>query len=223
MARTASTPTRTPTRRGPGGRGAGLTRERIVEQAVALMDRDGTDALTLRALARELGVEPPALYWHFAGKDDLCRAVVDSVAEQLRVSTSSRGTPRRRIEHHFRAIRDHWRAHPSALELSKRHPPSAAGAVSQEGLRLVEAMGVSPADALELYRSLSWTVTGFVYMEQALVHSVHHHRVSDTRWVLDISDGEDDTGASPSEFDTDALFTTTLGLALDGVEQRVRV
>ena len=55
------------------------------------MDRDGAGALTIRGLARALGVEPPALYWHFAGKDDLCRAVVDSVADQLLVSTRGRG------------------------------------------------------------------------------------------------------------------------------------
>jgi AcrR family transcriptional regulator len=190
-----------------------------VEHAIALMDRDGSEALSMRGLARELGVEPPALYWHFTSKDDLCRAVVDSVAAQLLVSTSSRGTPRRRLEHHFHAIRDHWRAHPSALELSRRFPPSAAGAVSQEGLRLVQAMGVSPTDALDCYRSLSWTVTGFVFMEQSLVNSVHHQRVSDTRWVLTI---DADPGSTSSEFDTDALFTTTLSLALDGLERQVR-
>jgi AcrR family transcriptional regulator len=190
-----------------------------VERAIALMDSHGSEALSMRGLARELGVEPPALYWHFAGKDDLCRAVVDSVAAHLLVSTSSRGTPRRRLEHHFRAIRDHWRAHPSALELSRRFPPSAAGAVSQDGLRLVQAMGVSPTDALGCYRSLSWTVTGFVFMEQSLVNSVHHQRVSDTRWVLAI---DADPGSTSSEFDTDALFTTTLSLALDGLEHQVR-
>jgi AcrR family transcriptional regulator len=188
------------------------------------MDRDGTAALTMRGLARELGVEPPALYWHFAGKDDLCRAVVDSVADTLLVRTSSRGTPRRRLEHHFAAIRDHWRAHPSVLELSREFPPSAAGAVSQEGLRLVAAMGIANGDALDVFRSLSWTVTGFVLMEQTLTRSAHHHRVGDTRWVLAIhhEDGEGDPQDTPhSEFDTDAVFATTLGLALDGVEQRV--
>lgn len=215
--------TSTPARRGPGGKGAGLTRERIVEQAIALMDRDGTAALTIRGVARELGVEAPALYWHFAGKDDLSRAVVDSVADTLLVRTSSRGTPRRRLEHHFAAIRDHWRLHPGVLELSRQFPPSAAGAVSHEGLRLVAAMGVAADHALEIYRSLSWTVTGFVLMEQMLTRSVHHQRVSDTRWVLAIEDRHGDDGdAPPSEFDTDALFVTTLGLALDGVEQRVR-
>jgi TetR/AcrR family tetracycline transcriptional repressor len=207
--------TSTRSRRGPGGRGAGLTREQIVEHAVALMDTEGTSALTLRRLASELGVEAPALYWHFADKGELCREVVRAVGEQLEVTSATRGTPRRRLEHHFHAVRDHWRAHPGVLELSRQYPPSAGGAVARHGVALVEALGVRPRDALECYRSLSWTVTGFVILEQTLTESVHHRRVGPTRWVLDVDDGD-----PPSEFDTDALFRTTLGLALGGLEQR---
>jgi AcrR family transcriptional regulator len=204
-------------RRGPGGRGAGLTQEQIVGQAVALMDAEGIGALTLRRLARELGVEAPALYWHFADKAALCREVVRTVGAQLEVTSTTRGTPRRRLEHHFQAVRDHWRAHPGVLELSRQYPPSAGGVVARHGIGLVEELGVPARDALDCYRSLSWTVTGFVILEQTLEQSVHHHRVGPTRWVLDVDDGD-----APSEFDTDALFRTTLGLALDGLEQRVR-
>jgi TetR/AcrR family tetracycline transcriptional repressor len=211
-----STGTEAVARRKPGGRGAGLTREQIVEQAVALMDAEGTRALTLRRLARELGVEAPALYWHFADKEALCREVVHTVGARLEISSTTRGTPRRRLEHHFHAVRDHWRAHPGVLELSRRYPPTAAGTVARRGLELVEQMGVPPRDALECYRSLSWTVTGFVILEQTLTESVHHEQVGPTRWVLGLDDG-----GEPSTFDTDELFRTTLGLALDGLERRV--
>ncbi len=203
-------------RRRPGGRGAGLTREQIVERAIALMDADGPRALTLRRLAGDLGVEAPALYWHFTSKDALCREVVRTVGERLEVAGSGRGSPRRRLERHFQAVRDHWRAHPGVLELSRQFPPSAAGAFAHHGLALVEAMGVAPADALDCYRSLSWTVTGFVILEQTLGQSVHHEQVGPTSWVLDLDDG------TPSTFDTDDLFGTTLALALDGLERRVR-
>ncbi len=74
---------------------------------------------------------------------------------------------------------------------------------------------VGADDALECYRSLSWTVTGFVILEQTLDQSVHHRRVGPTRWELDLDDR-----AEPSTFDTDELFRTTLGLALDGLEHR---
>jgi len=208
--------TSTTTRRRPGGRGAGLSREQIVEQAIALMDTEGPGALTLRRLAGELGVEAPALYWHFAGKDELCRDVVRTVGERLELSSTTRGTPRRRLEHHFTAVRAHWRAHPGVLELARQFPPSAGGAVARHGRALVEELGVARRDALECYRSLSWTVTGFVILEQSLDESVHHRRIGPTRWELDVHDG-----SAPSRFDTDALFRTTLGLALDGLERRV--
>jgi len=203
-------------RRGPGGRGAGLDRAQIVDRAIALMDAEGAGALTIRRLADDLGVESAALYWHFVSKADLCRAVVDTVGARLRVATVTTGTARERLEHHFTAIRDHWRRHPSVLELSRQYPPSAGGDVAREGLGLVEELGIGPSDTLECYRSLSWTVTGFVILEQNLQSSVHHRRVGGTRWVLAI----DDDARTDSTFDTDELFRTTLTMALDGLESR---
>ena len=180
------------------------------------MDAEGASALTIRRLARELGVESAALYWHFADKAELCRTVVETVGARLRVTTVTTGTARDRLEHHFVAIRDHWREHPSVLELSRQHPPSAAGAVSRAGLALLEELGVAPSEALECYRSLSWCVTGFVILEQNLQASAHHRQLDETRWVLTIDDDDDTT----SEFDTDELFGTTLTLLLDGLNAR---
>lgn len=205
-------------RRGPGGRGAGLTREQIVERAIALMDRDGASALTMRRLAGELGVESAAIYWHFANKDDLCRAVVDEVSAQLQVASTSSGDPRERLEHHLAAIRDHWREHPSVLEMSRQYPPSAAGDVSRRGIELIEELGIAPEDALECYRSLSWSVTGFVILEQTLESSAHHRRTGPTQWVITI----DDDPSTTSALDTDELFHTTIALALDGLQARAR-
>jgi len=201
------------TGRRPGGRGAGLTREQIVQAAITLMDGEGVDALTVRGLARALDVESAALYWHFASKDDICRAVVEEISAQIRVETSTKGTPRARLERHLGAIRDHWRRHPSGLELSRRFPPSVGHDVARAGMDLLVAMGVPPDDALDRYRVLSWSVTGFVNVEQNLERSVHHTRVGPTRWVLAIEGSESD----PSEFDSDELFRTTIGLLLDGM------
>jgi hypothetical protein len=79
---------------------------------------------------------------------------------------------------------------------------------------IVVALGITPADALECYRALSWTVTGFVMMEQSLERSAHHRRAGPTRWVLEVD------GDVPSTFDTEELFRTTLALALDGLDRR---
>src|SRR6185503_19800211 len=45
-----------------------LTRDRIVDEALALVDREGADALTLRNLGAALGVDPTAVYRHFRDK-----------------------------------------------------------------------------------------------------------------------------------------------------------
>lgn len=56
-----------------------LDRGRVVDAAVALADRDGLDALSMRRLADELGVVPMALYKHVADKRDLVAGMIDSV------------------------------------------------------------------------------------------------------------------------------------------------
>ncbi|MFL0565714.1 TetR family transcriptional regulator [Microbacterium sp. 179-I 1D1 NHS] len=51
------------------------TREDVVEAAVDLLDRVGLPDLSMRRLADELGVQPSALYWHVASKQELLAAV----------------------------------------------------------------------------------------------------------------------------------------------------
>ncbi|HSA48854.1 MAG TPA: TetR/AcrR family transcriptional regulator [Yinghuangia sp.] len=62
-----------------------LSRDRIVAAALALVDAEGLDAVSTRRLATELGVSGPALYNHFATKDELIDAVVDSVLGEVDV------------------------------------------------------------------------------------------------------------------------------------------
>jgi AcrR family transcriptional regulator len=54
---------------------AGLTRDRVVDAAAALLADEGEAGLTLTRLAARLGVKPPSLYAHVAGLDDLRRAL----------------------------------------------------------------------------------------------------------------------------------------------------
>jgi AcrR family transcriptional regulator len=60
-----------------------LTRERVLEKAIALADKDGIEALSMRKLGQALGVEAMSLYNHVANKGELVAAMVDSVVEQF--------------------------------------------------------------------------------------------------------------------------------------------
>jgi AcrR family transcriptional regulator len=60
-----------------------LNRERVLRAAIALADERGAQDLTMRKLAKELGVEAMSLYNHVANKDDLLDGMVDIVFGEI--------------------------------------------------------------------------------------------------------------------------------------------
>ncbi len=62
-----------------------LTRDRVVAAAISLADHAGLGALSMRRLARELGVEAMSLYNHVTSKDDLLDGMVDAVVGEIAV------------------------------------------------------------------------------------------------------------------------------------------
>jgi len=60
-----------------------LTRERVLQAAVDLADRGGNEALSMRKLGQELGVDAMALYRHVRGKDDLLDGLVEVIVGQI--------------------------------------------------------------------------------------------------------------------------------------------
>lgn len=67
---------------------AALTRERVVDAAIALAERDGLAELSMRRLAAELGAGTMSLYNHVADKEDLFDGMVEHVLASVRVSSS---------------------------------------------------------------------------------------------------------------------------------------
>ena len=63
-----------------------LSRERIVSEALALIDADGLQAVSTRRLAARLGVSGPSLYNHFRTMDDILDAAADSVVAEVDLS-----------------------------------------------------------------------------------------------------------------------------------------
>ena len=67
-----------------------LSRERVLEQAIAIADADGIEALSMRKLGQALGVEAMSLYNHVANKGELVAAMVDSVIERFELPEDER-------------------------------------------------------------------------------------------------------------------------------------
>jgi AcrR family transcriptional regulator len=66
-----------------------LSRERVLDAAIRLADEGGIESLTMRKLARELGVEAMSLYNHVANKGDLVEAMVDLVVSEIELPSTS--------------------------------------------------------------------------------------------------------------------------------------
>jgi AcrR family transcriptional regulator len=73
----ATEPTHRPDARTP------LNRGRVLRAAIAIADREGIAALSMRRLGRELGVEAMSLYNHVAGKEDLEHGIVELVLGEI--------------------------------------------------------------------------------------------------------------------------------------------
>ena len=58
---------------------ATVTRESIADAGIAVLDRDGLDALSMRKVASELGVQAASLYWHVRNKEELLELVADAL------------------------------------------------------------------------------------------------------------------------------------------------
>lgn len=68
---------------GDGGRGARLSREIILDTAIALVERDGLPQLTMRRLGAACGVEAMALYRHVHSRGDLLTGIIDRIVDRL--------------------------------------------------------------------------------------------------------------------------------------------
>jgi len=144
-----------------------LSRERIAAAAVALIDGEGLDALSMRRLGAELGVEAMSLYRHFPSKAALLEAVVARLLAELPVPAPTTA----RWQDAFRALARAYRVlltrHPNAipllatLELSNPGSLAVAGAV----MALFSAAGFDPRTSLYVLATGESFVIGFAYWE----------------------------------------------------------
>jgi AcrR family transcriptional regulator len=89
-----------------------MSRERVLRAAVEFADREGIEALSMRKLARELGVEAMTLYYYVANKNDLLEGMADLVAGEIELPPDDLdwkdATRRRAISAHEVLARHHW-------------------------------------------------------------------------------------------------------------------
>lgn len=143
-----------------------LSPESIVDAAIALIEREGCAALTMRRLGSELDVEAMSLYHHFANRERLLRGIADRLLEPLGELALDGGW-RDPCLRFGRALREIAAARPAAFRLVGLQPfdtPASLRAVE----RLLGALvghGLAPADALAIYRAVASYTRGYALAE----------------------------------------------------------
>ncbi|MGW1716049.1 TetR/AcrR family transcriptional regulator [Streptomyces sp. NPDC002156] len=124
-----------------------LSRERIVEAAIELLDAEGEAGLTFRALARRLSTGPGAIYWHVTGRDELLGAATDAVVTDTMAAVVTAGaTPQEAVRALALGVFDAIDAHPwIGTQLARAPAQTPLLRVFEHLGRQVQALGVPHA------------------------------------------------------------------------------
>lgn len=146
---------------------ASLTRQRIFDAALGLADREGAQAVTMRRIARELGVEAMSLYHHVRDREDLLDGLAETMVRHG-LPTPPPGVDSAALLTAFaRGIRATARAHPSAFHLvglrPLRHPDAAASIAAL--LNALGTSGMTPERAVTAYRVTAAYARGYALSE----------------------------------------------------------
>jgi AcrR family transcriptional regulator len=144
-----------------------LSRERIVEAALAIVAREGLEALSMRRLAQELDVWPMSVYRYFRDKDELLDAVVEAAADEVAVAAGL-GSWRDRVRdllHQARAALGH---EPAGLGTRFARAMLTPGALrlSEAGLAILQGAGFEPDEAARAWRALCGYAFGFTAFDE---------------------------------------------------------
>ncbi|GAA1820128.1 TetR/AcrR family transcriptional regulator [Planosporangium flavigriseum] len=136
-------------------RKARLTERGIAEAALAVLDAEGLDALTMRRLATELSTSAMALYNYFPDKEAVLEAVTQLMLAEIEApppGVSWQETARRIM----RSARTVALRHPYAATLIARFPPRTPDALAfvEAGFRSFRAAGFDPRNTARAYRTL---------------------------------------------------------------------
>jgi AcrR family transcriptional regulator len=158
-----------PARRGRG-RPARLSREEILDAAVALLDRAPRKPLTVARIAAEVDAVPAALYRHFASVDDLLDGVLDRVLGGAELGLRSRAGWPAQLRDWMTGLRRHLLRYPAVLTLIGRRGRTSPAwlDVAATQIRILERAGLRGAPLARAHLWVLETTIGIVMQEASL-------------------------------------------------------
>jgi AcrR family transcriptional regulator len=206
-----------------------LTRDRIVRAALRIMDEDGLEAVTMRRVGRDLGVEAMSLYNHVNDKEDILDGICELVLSEFRVPQVEGWDEAARL-----AAREYRRlllAHPTVITLmtERKRPFTTADSLRayEFALDVFRTAGLTEADSVKAFHAFGGYILGFVMMEGGLMvgaqDDAHARAHQEMERVIASADLPRLREALPYliDCDGDAQFEFGLDLMIEGIRARI--
>ncbi|MER5365172.1 helix-turn-helix domain-containing protein [Streptomyces sp. NPDC002722] len=197
-----------------------LTREEVLDTAAALLKQHGPQALTMRALAAELGTAVTSIYWHVGNRESLLDALVERTVREMGTLRPAGRTPAARIVSVARALRRELRARPHLIAmvhergLTERMFLPAQQALVHE----VHAAGLRGARAAAAVRAVQFQTVGFLLVERNRERSPVQSPGEGDLWTASAADDDPALArALARPADPDRLFADSVRALVEGL------
>lgn len=208
-----------------------LTRERVVAAALAVVDRDGLERLTMRALGRELGVDPMAAYHHVPNKAAILQGVVEAILGEIPLPDPAIDISWPDVVRLIgRSYRQALLAHPNALPVASTQPPLTPAGLGliETAMALLVRRGLAPLEALGAINGCAALVIGSALAEAGVTPGSEPIEQSAIETVYaELSPEEFPilsgimAAAGAEQFDSDRQFEDLLDAYVQGLSMRV--
>lgn len=156
-----------------------LTRQDVIDAAIACLETEGESALGVNRVARALGIKPPAIYKHLDGNAALRRAVVLVIWRRYltlcQEQTAGLSEPQELLRAGARATRQFAHSYPALyrvmMQFQMQPTDPEAAAIIQESLSLfkrsLQLYELNNDQLIDSMRMVNAAVYGFITLEQA--------------------------------------------------------
>jgi TetR/AcrR family transcriptional regulator, tetracycline repressor protein len=198
-----------------------VTAEAILDTAARLIELDGVDALTMRALAEQLGVAVTSIYWHVGGRDKLLDSLVERLLGQMAnlpvVGTEPVDIIASLARAQRRALID--RQHLLAIAHERNRTPQLFLPVQRRLAAELGKLGFTGTDAALVLRAVEVHVISSAVMQFSAVRGPKHDEEDPTLWADGWPDREL-ARALQAPTDYDAVFEYGLDALLAPLRTR---
>ena len=144
-----------------------LTRQRVLDAAIDLADREGVDALSMRRLGAELGVQAMSLYNHVANKRDLLDGVAGRLLARMAIPSTGEASWEEGLRQVCRSYRQLAHDHPGLFPLVLARPLASPEVLPplEATLTFLRKAGLDAQGALDVFQTSASFVGGFALGE----------------------------------------------------------